>query len=70
MFLGIGIYRNRGNSTSVLWYLAGTVSVGAMFDGGGDINGYNDADWAGDLTKLIKRSTRGYIFKIGNGSFS
>lgn len=53
---------------SLLRYLSGTPNIGLNFEGGEDIVGYTDADWARDLT--TRKSTSGYVFKIGEGVFS
>ena len=33
-----------------------------------ELNGYSDADWAGDVD--TRRSTSGYVFQFGNGTIS
>ena len=53
----------------VLRYLKGTKDVGITF-GGRDLilEGYCDADWAGDTGN--RRSTTGYVFKLAGGPVS
>jgi len=56
---------------SVLRYLAGTADYGIMFGNSTDnlkINGYCDADFAGDID--TRRSTTGYIFTLNGGAIS
>ena len=55
----------------ILRYLKGTMDYGLSFssDGVGDkLFGYSDADWAGDVD--TRRSTSGYVFKIGDAAVS
>lgn len=55
----------------VLRYLAGTPSVGITYSsgsGGGDLVGWCDADFAGDLD--TRKSTTGYVFTISGGAVS
>lgn len=52
----------------LLRYLKGTKNLGIKFSGGCSITGYVDADWAGDTEQ--RKSTGGYVFKIGTGLFS
>ena len=56
----------------VLRYLKGTVDYGLIFssdrDGKNDLYGYSDADWAGCLD--TRRSTSGYVFKVGGSTIS
>ena len=55
----------------VLRYLKGTLNYGLKFSVHGkqaDLNGYSDADWAGDVD--TRRSTSGYVFQFGNGTIS
>jgi len=48
----------------ILRYLKGTMDVGLLFKPSNvSLEGYCDADWAGDLDN--RRSTTGYIFMIG-----
>ena len=51
-------------------YLKGTMDYGLCFDGqeGSELTGYSDSDWAGDLD--TRRSTSGYMFKIGGATIS
>jgi Reverse transcriptase (RNA-dependent DNA polymerase)/gag-polypeptide of LTR copia-type len=50
-------------------YLRGTIDLELTFSGDlGDLTGYTDADWAGDLD--TRRSTNGYVFHIGSGTIS
>ena len=50
----------------ILRYLKGTLDYGLIFgdDGRNLLVGFSDADWAGDIDS--RRSTSGYIFKLGN----
>jgi hypothetical protein len=54
----------------VLRYLKGTKSMGLTFSGGirGQLKGYSDSDWGGDLD--TSRSTTGYLFMFGGGPVS
>ena len=55
----------------VLRYLQGTLNYGLKFSVHGEqteLNGYSDADWAGDVD--TRRSTSGYVFQFGNGTIS
>jgi hypothetical protein len=55
----------------VLRYLAGTPSVGITYSsgsGGGELVGWCDADFAGDLD--TRKSTTGYVFTISGGAVS
>ena len=52
----------------ILRYLQGSISHGLKFEAGDVLIGYSDADWAGDLN--TRRSTSGYIFKIGGATVS
>ena len=48
----------------VLRYLQGSINYGLQFKAGDTVLiGYSDADWAWDLDS--RRSTSGYVFKIG-----
>jgi hypothetical protein len=55
-------------ATGVLRYLAGTKGYGINFGGNSEINGYCDADYAGDLD--TRRSTTGYVFIMNGGAIS
>lgn len=54
----------------VLRYLKGTIELKLTFrhSGFGEMVGYCDADWAGDLDK--RRSTTGYVFQAQGGAIS
>jgi hypothetical protein len=55
----------------VLRYAAGTAGLRLHLGGGGgggELVGWCDADWAGDLD--TRRSTTGFIFKLGDGAIS
>lgn len=53
----------------ILRYLRGTIGKELTFSGQlTDLQGYTDADWAGDLD--TRRSTNGYTFNIGSGAIS
>ena len=53
----------------LLRYLRGTLDYGLVFSpGDGVLVGFSDADWAGDLD--TRRSTSGYVFKVGNSTVS
>ena len=54
----------------ILAYLAGTRNFGLSFDGfnPGDIVGFTDADYAGDVT--TRRSVSGFIFLLNGGPVS
>ena len=54
----------------ILRYIAGTINFGLQFtrDESVDCNGFADADWAGDIDD--RKSTSGYIFKVGGGPVS
>ena len=55
----------------VLRYIKGTLSYGLKFtaaEGSSELVGYSDADWAGDPD--TRRSTSGYVFRIGDGTVS
>lgn len=53
----------------VFRYLRGTLQLSLTFRGGlGNLTGYTDSDWAGDLG--TRRSTSGYVFNIGSGAIS
>lgn len=53
----------------ILKYLKKTINHGILyFDSNNKLTGYSDADYAGDLDS--RRSTSGYIFKLGSGIIS
>ena len=54
----------------ILRYIAGTINFGLQFPRGGSIDctGFSDADWAGDIDN--RKSTSGYLFKVGGGPVS
>jgi hypothetical protein len=54
----------------VLKYLAGTTDVGIVFGGSGSggLQGFCDADFAGDTD--TRRSTTGYVFTLAGGAIS
>lgn len=54
----------------VLRYLAGTPDMGILYtkDGNPEIQGYCDADYAGDMTK--RKSTTGFVFTRSGGAIS
>ncbi|KAF1316242.1 Integrase catalytic core protein, partial [Globisporangium splendens] len=54
----------------VLRYLQATPTHGIRFSGSGDgeLYGYSDADWAGDIE--TRRSTSGYVFTLNGGCIS
>ena len=54
----------------ILRYIAGTINFGLQFTRGGSIDctGFSDADWAGDIND--RKSTSGYLFKVGGGPVS
>lgn len=54
----------------ILRYLKGTPQLGLLYrqDGSGEIRGYSDADWAGDLDD--RKSTSGYIFTLAGAAIS
>ncbi|KAJ9520612.1 hypothetical protein QJQ45_007481 [Haematococcus lacustris] len=53
---------------TVLSYLNGTVSQGLVFGGNDSLQGYCDADYAGD--KDTARSTTGYVFTLHGAAIS
>ncbi|KAJ9531865.1 hypothetical protein QJQ45_022022 [Haematococcus lacustris] len=53
---------------SVLCYLKGTADQGLLFGGVSGLQGYSDADYAGD--KDTARSTTGYLFTLNGGAIS
>lgn len=55
-------------ANDVLRYLAGTKSYGINYGGNFKVQGYCDADYAGDLD--TRRSTTGYIFTLNGGAIS
>jgi len=52
----------------VLRYLRGTTRLGVMYGGKEALQGYADADWAGDIDG--RRSTTGFIFPLSGGPIS
>jgi hypothetical protein len=54
----------------ILRYLKGTNSFGMIFQYGNNMSlqGFTDADWAGDLDK--RRSTTGYVFFLAGSPIS
>jgi hypothetical protein len=52
----------------VLRYLQGTRPTGIQLGGDGTLIGWSDANWGGDIS--TRRSTTGYIFKLGLGPVS
>ena len=54
----------------IMRYLRGTKNYGLLYtrDGKNDVEGYSDADWAGDVND--RKSTSGYLFTIGGGVVS
>ena len=54
----------------IMRYLRGTQDYGLLYTGNDkkDVEGYADADWAGDIND--RKSTSGYLFKIGGGAVS
>ena len=52
----------------MLRYLRGTDNLGILYKGESEIQGYSDADWAGDTDD--RKSTSGYLFLIAEGSVS
>ena len=52
----------------VLRYAAGTAGLRLHLGGGGELVGWCDADWAGDID--TRRSTTGFIFKLGDGAIA
>ena len=54
----------------ILRYLKGTSNYGLSYKGdiGGEITGYSDADWAGDITD--RKSTSGYVFMQAGAAIS
>jgi len=53
----------------VFRYLKGTIDMGILYDGSvknACLQGYSDADYAGDLD--TRRSTSGYLFLLANGA--
>jgi hypothetical protein len=56
-------------ATGILRYLAGTREYGIVFGNGDlDLQGYVDADYAGELD--TRRSTTGYVFMLSGGAIS
>jgi len=52
----------------VLRYLRGTTRLGVQYGGNEALQGYVDADWAGDIDG--RRSTTGFIFTLNGGPIS
>eukprot|EP00794_Sanderia_malayensis_P014955 gene14955-biopygen12465 len=53
----------------VLRYIQGTLDYGLRFEGGEfKLQGYSDADWAGDVN--TRKSTSGYVFRLGKATIS
>lgn len=58
----------------ILRYIKGTLDYGLLYgstndnDTNGDLCGYADADWAGDIS--TRKSTSGYVFQIGSSTVS
>ena len=54
----------------ILRYLKGTINYGLVFtkSESDQCIGYSDADWAGDINN--RKSTSGYLFKIGSNTVS
>lgn len=53
----------------IIRYLKGTIDYKLKFTNGGtEIHGYGDSDWASDIDK--RRSCTGYVFKLSNGAIS
>jgi len=52
----------------VLRYLRGTTRLGVLYGGNGALQGYVDADWAGNIDG--RRSTTGCFFKLNGGPIS
>ena len=54
----------------ILRYIVGTINFGLQYTRGGSIDctGLSDADWAGDINN--RKSTSGYLFKVGDGPVS
>jgi len=49
----------------VLRYLRGTTRLGVVYRGSGPLQGFVDADWAGDVDG--RRSTTGFVFTLNGG---
>ena len=56
----------------ILQYIKGTIDYGLKFKASNannvELQGYSDADWAGDITS--RKSTSGYLFQLGGGIIS
>ncbi len=59
----------------IMRYLQGTINYGLCYTKGGSVDGeignilgYSDADWAGDVND--RKSTSGYLFQVCNGTVS
>jgi hypothetical protein len=53
---------------SLLRYIRGTTGFGICFGDGGGLQGYCDADYAGDID--TRRSTTGFVFTLNGGAVS
>lgn len=49
-------------------YLNGTIDYGLLYENKSDIEGFSDADWAGDLDD--RKSTSGYVFMMSGAAIS
>ena len=54
----------------ILRYVSGTLDCGLLYKKGGvfQLQGYTDADWAGDA--IDRRSTSGFMFHLGSATIS
>ncbi|MCI44211.1 hypothetical protein A2U01_0065450, partial [Trifolium medium] len=56
----------------IMRYLKGSISFGVFYKRESceklQLNGWSDSDYAGDLDD--RKSTSGYVFKLGNGAIS
>ena len=52
----------------IMRYLNGTVNYGLVYEGDSTIEGFSDADWAGDLDD--RKSTSGYVFMMSGAAIS
>jgi len=55
-------------SKGVLRYLRGATRLGVVYDDDKPLQGYDDADWAGDID--ARRSTTGFVFTLSGGPVS